>query len=609
MPQDVVAAQKISRVIKEGFEFMRNYCQARAMFINDYVGQYYNKPKGMTGDYPINLVFLAIRVLVANLVMQGGLNKITTDILTHKDYAELLGLALDKSQKQRKLHKILRAGVVDMQFGFAAFKTSIAASGCLLQVGDDINIDPGQIYTDLIPLIDLSIDPTCRKFDESGFVSHNIRIQRQKLLDDDSWDHDLVLRLPTADTHPFMNGRYNKLDNTVAKNQAMKSLQDFVYVCETYVPEVQAICYVPNPYQTSFDKFLRTQDYYGPDEGPYTFGSLTPPVPERPLPIAPVGVWRDLNKIANEIFKKIMNQSERQKDITLYRPAYADVADAVREAADGECIACDDPKGIETLSIGGQNPINEKMVGELRMWFNLMAGNVEQQGGFSAPTTTGTATEFQGLQGNIAITSEDARKQIYETAGEISKKEAWFLHTDPLMFDPSGQSGIPLTRRVTGGREVQVWLTPEQRMGDWLEFTFSIVKRSMNVMEPAMRTKLVMEFYTNVIPAVMNSALIAMQQGIQFNVPRALMSLAEEQGIDDIMMEVFEDPTFNQRMQWFAQQGPKNAGKGQASMGAIQQNGGLASARPIATPTQEFNQNAQETAGMAQSAMKTGVGF
>jgi len=606
MPQDVVAAKKISGVVKEGFEFMKHYCGARAMFIKDFVGQYYNKPKGMTGDYPINLIFMAIRVLIANLVMQNGLNKVTTDMIAHKEYAELLGLALDKSQKQRKLHKVLRAGVVDMQFGFAAFKTSIAASGCLLQVGDDINIDPGQVYTDLVPLVDLSIDPTCRRFDEAGFISHNIRIQRQKLLDADEWDHDLVLLLPKADTHPFVNGQINKLSSDAAVAQEMKSLQDYVYVCETYVPEAQAICYVPNPYQTTFDKFLRVQDYYGPDEGPYTFGSLTPPVPEQPLPIAPVGVWRDLNKIANEIFKKIMNQSERQKDITLYRPAYADVADAIREAPDGECIACDDPSGINTLSIGGQNPINEKMVGEIRMWFNLMAGNIEQQGGFSAPTTTGTATEFQGLQGNIALTSEDARKQVYEVAGEISKKEAWYLHTDPLMFDPSGQSGIPLTRRVTGGREVQVWLTPEQRMGVFLEFSFNIVKRSMGVMEPAMRARLIMEFYTNVIPAVMNSALIAMQQGIAFNVPRALMQLAEEQGIEDIMLEVFEDPTFQQRMQFFQQQGPKNAGKGQASMGAIQQNGGLASARPMTSPTQDFNSNAQQTAGVAQSAMKSG---
>lgn len=607
MPQDVVAAQKISEVVKEGFEFMRHYCKARAMCIRDYTAHSFRKPKGMTGEYPVNLIFMAVRVLVANLVMQGGLNKVITDIAAHKNYAELLGLALDKSQKQRKLHKVLRAGVVDMLFGFVAFKTSIAATGNLLQVGDDINVDPGQIYTDLIPLIDLSIDPTCRRFEEAGFFSHNIRVQRQKLLDDDSWDHDLVLRLPSADTHPFMNGQYTELRSDVAKQQAMLSLQDFVYVCETYVPEAQAICYTPNPYQTTFDKFLKEpQDYYGPDEGPFTFGSVTPPVPDEPLPIAPVGVWRDLNEICNRIFKKIMNQSERQKDVTLYRPAYADVADAVREAPDGECIACDDPNAINTLSIGGQNPINEKMVGELRMWFNLMSGNVEQQGGYSSPTTTGTATEFQGLQGNIALTTEDMRKQVYEMAGDISKKEAWFLHTDPLMFDTSGQSGIPLTRRVTGGKEIEVWLTPEQRMGDWAEFTFSIVKRSMNVMEPAMRARVITEFYANELPAVMNSAMIAMQMGVPFNVSRALMQLAEEKGIEDLMLEVFEDPTFQQRMQWFMQQGPKNAGKGQASMGAIMQNGGLASARPIATPQQDFNQNVQQTAGMAQSAMKMG---
>jgi hypothetical protein len=328
------------------------------------------------------------------------------------------------------------------------------------------------------------------------------------------------------------------------------------------------------------------------------------------LPIAPVGVWRDLNEISNRIFKKIMTQSERQKDVTLYRPAYADVADAVREAADGETIACDDPSAINVVSFGGQNPMNEKMVAELRMWFNLLTGNVEQMGGYSAPTTTGTATEFQGLQANSAMTTEDMRKQIYETAAEISKKEAWFLHTDPLMFDPSGRSGIPLTRRVTGRQEIQVWLTPEQRMGDWAEFTFSIVKRSMSVLEPALRQKLIMEFHTNVVPAVMMAAESAMRLGIEYNVPRALMQAAEEMGIDDVVIEVFDDPTFNQRMQWFASQGPKDAGKGQVmNLQGIRQQGGFPMQRPFATPQQEQNQNAQQTAAVGQSVMGVGGGF
>jgi len=593
-----LTANKVANAAKEGFERHRRFRRARAMFIKDYAGDYYYRLTGWSGEYPINLIFLAIRTLVPNLVMKEGANKITTDVLAQKEYAELLGLALNKSQKQRKMKQILRAGCVDMCFGDSIFKTSIAATGELLQLEPDVNIDPGQVYTEIIDFDDFTADPLCKSWKGAAFLGHNVRIERQKLLDAPGWNHDLVRSLPSAGLQPFENNRVEDITQRNAQNLSMFELQDFVNVVELWFPEAQAIGYIANPYQRILSDFLKVDDYYGPDEGGYTFGSLTPPVPNNPFCVAPVGVWRDLNEIANRMFKKIMNQAERQKDVGLYTPAMADVAEAIAEAFDGEMIASENPEAVKVVSFGGQKTENERMVMTLRSWFNAMAGNPEQMAGISTAGRTETATEISTLQSNAAVGLQDMRDIVYDIAADISKKEAWYIHTDPLIK-------MPLTKRVTGDQEIQIWLTPEQRQGDWAELTFEIVKRSMNVVEPALRAKRIIEFNTNVLPAIMMAAYQAMQIGIPFNVQRAVMQAAEELGIEDAISEVFNDPTFQQRMQLFMQMGPKDAGKGQImSPKGIAQNEGFPMKRNILTPGQDFNQQSQMGAADMQSIMQ-----
>jgi len=592
-----LTAKTLSAAVKEGFERMGSYRKARARFIKDYVGTYMSKTHGITGEAPINLVFLAIHALVPNLVQKEGMNKVVTDFLAHKDYAELLGLGLNKLQKQMKLRKVLRAGLVDMCFGFAVWKTSIAADGMLLQTGEDEDIPLGSIYTDLVSLDDFTFDPTTTAFDKSAFMGHRIRVPRQMLLDY-GWSKKSVEKLPSASEHPHEKQWAKSLTQEAAKADRMYDLQDYVYVIEVCVPEAGAVVYIPDPYQQTFEDFVHIQEYVGPDEGPYTICSLTQPVPDNPLPIAPVGVWRDLNDMANEIFKKFMNQAERQKDVLLYPPELSDVAEAIRTAADGECIACPDPKNINVASFGGQNPDNERMIDQLRSWFNYMAGNPDQLMGI-ATSQADTATEFQGLQANATVRIQDMRDMIADAHAEISGKQAWFLHTDPLMFN-MGQPGIPLLKRITGGQEVQVWLTPEQRRGDWLDYNFEIVKRSMTVLEPNVRAKRLMEFCTNVIPSVTQSAMVSAQMGIPMNVPRILMQIAEEMGIEDSLQEVFQDPTFEKRMQWMMMMGPQDQGKGQ--LAGVIQNQGSPSRANIMTPQQDVNQTQQEPAAIAQSA-------
>ncbi len=593
---EIITPIKLQTQVKRGFDRGRRYCRARAMFVKEFVGQYYTKQFGLTGDEPINLIFHTIRAIVPNLVMQNPINKLETDIVAQREYGELLGLAINQVERDIDLKEILRAWIVSAMFGWGIVKVGLSASGEMLQFGD-VKIDPGQVYVELVSSDDFVIDPICTKLRKATFMGSRIQVPRQLLLDTDGYDHDLVAKLPLA-RYTSDGNRVSDISKQGISTMEMNTMQDLVNVVELWVPEADALVTISDPTQVTLSKYLRLTDYNGPKEGPYVDLSFTPPVEDNPYPVAPVSLWYDIHRIANRIFKKVMNQADRQKDVLLYNPAQADEAQDIIDAQDGDSVASTDPKGAQVISFGGQNQGNTLMLQELQMWYNYISGNPDQMAGNVPRAAKGkeTATRSQILQGNAQINIEDARNILYDKAAKISEKIGWYLHTDPMIK-------LPLTKRETGGEQIQLWLTPEQRQGDFLRFTFKLVARSMSRLDPAIKSKRIVEFATSLIPALMAAASQATQMGVPFNVQRAITDLANELDVLDTVQDWFQDPEFERKMALMANIGPQNAGKAQTnSIEGVVQNGGSPVARNVATPQQENNQFAQETAAEGQSA-------
>lgn len=592
-----LTANRLSESVAEGFERVKRFRLARASHIQAYVGDYFAREAGVTGDQPLNLVFLAIRSLVPNVVQKNGINKVLTPILAQQDYAEKIGLALDELHRKTKRARLLRAAVVDMCFGLTTAKTGLAPSDKLLAVGD-IRIDPGQLYTDRISLDDFVCDPQCLSFDRAAFLGHRIRIERNKLLDADGWNKDLVRKLPRAGAKA-KDSIAADLSKDDTQSTSTLDFQDYVNVIELWVPEAESICYLPDPEEAGASDFLKIEEYYGPPAGPYTFGSLTQPVPDNPFPIAPVGVWRDLSDMACALFKKAMKQADRQKNVTLYQPSEADVAEAIHDAKDGEWIASQNPDGVQVKSYEGPSAETVQMTQSIYGWFNLVAGNPDLMSG--ASVNSDRATGQQILQQNASVSVGDMRDMTYEFAAEISNKEAWYLHNDDLMFQP-GQPGIPLIKRLSNGGQRQEFLTPTDRTGEFDTLGFTIVKRSMTVIDPQTRTQLLQNFAANIMPQAAMVAQTAMQIGQQFNLQRYLTAIAEDLGISEIIEGIFDDPEWQMRMEWYA----STAGKENKKLGGqnTTQNSGFPVGRaPAMNSMQQFNQNAQMGAADAQAAL------
>jgi len=237
MPETTSPA-RLQRAAKQGFRRMKNYRSATAMFIKEYVGSYYRQQKGLTGDEPINLIFRSIATFVPNLVMQNPVNMVTTDYMQHKPYAELLSLGLNSVNRQTKLKDTLRAWITSAFFGWGIVKVGLAAKGEMLHI-DDIYVDPGQVYAQLVDLDSFVLDPTCTDIRNANFMGHKTTIPRQYLLDDDSYNHDLVMRLPKSMTG-LKRDKVADITRQDAHNSEMMNLQDNVDVVELWVPQADA---------------------------------------------------------------------------------------------------------------------------------------------------------------------------------------------------------------------------------------------------------------------------------------------------------------------------------------------------------------------------------
>ncbi|MCX7429366.1 MAG: hypothetical protein NTW96_27550 [Planctomycetia bacterium] len=615
MPTNV-DPQTLQRAVQTGFKRLENFRRSRLMFLRAYAGQYYDRDHGLVGNEPLNLIFNAIRVLVPNLVMNFPKHVVKTNFKDYRDYADLMALALDAQARELKIKQIIRQWIVDAIFTLGVVKTGLCESGRLIRF-EDQEVDPGSVYTESVSFDNFVFDPAAKRLDrhDCTFIGDKITVPRFQLLDSGLYKNDLIEKLPSVGNKNNNDDSAYELSRKRITPHDADELHECVEVVELWVPRAKALVTVPAS-GTPFKEYLRTADYYGPDSGPYTYLSFTPPMPDNPMPVPPVGIWYDLHVMANRMAYKIMKQAERQKDVLGYRRASADDAQEVVDAQDGETIAMEDPEGVKTFSFGGQQQSNEGHIAQLQMWFNMMSGNTDALGGIRSDAAT--ATQANILQANGAIGLEDMRDQVYIAAGEEASKRAWYLHTDPLIE-------IPLTKRVqvpaaftSGGygvmptlihpatqQDVQIVLTPEARRGDFLNFQFEILFKSMSRLDPQLQNRNTMEFLTKALPSVVQAAQMAAQMGVPFAFSKVLTRIAIDQYGLEWFDEVWYDPDFQQAVHARMQATPGPGG----SKGTVLQPNGQPTGLPrIAGPVEQQNAMPQLGSAPGQETMPVHTG-
>lgn len=604
-----MSADTMQKSALNGFRRLRLFRAARLLFIKAYTGQYYNRDFGTLGAEPLNMAFTAIRALIPNIISRNPKSVIGSDYLMYRQYGELLSMGVDYTSKKQKLSKTLQRALVDAVFTLGILKVSLVDSGSLVYFGDE-GVDPGAIDIDTVDFDNFTFDPLTRRLDKAAFLGEKIRVERDSLLMSGLYDNAIIERLPSSlEVELDYQKNVRNLSDSQVNRRLMDKLHDYVDLMELWLPGPQVL--VTLPYKSScHGKFLREEDYYGPSDGPYAFLTLTPPVPDNPLHVPLAGIWHDLHAIGNRIAKKALDQAEAQKDILGYQSTHADDAQEIVDAKNLAAVRMDDPGSAQVYSFGGQNNKNMEMTAQIAQWFDQFSGNTSMLAGTQVQTNVATVANIMNQNAMTGVTY--MKDESYETTQEVLRKIAWYLHTDPLIQMPLiERKSIPAEYSVSSTevrmirpariQETQVFLTPDVREGDFLDFAFDIEHDSMAPVNWQLRLQQMEILAIKVIPAAANAAMISAQMGTPFSFQKFVTKYAKMMNLDWID-EIFESPELTTMLAMVAKNGPQ-AQKGIASSAGTTQNKGAVTAKTSPAPKTQERQEAQTGANQSQAAL------
>jgi len=605
------SARTLHEAAKKGFRRLVNFRAARLMFIKAFVGQYYDKTHGELGEEPLNMAFNAIRVLVPNLIARNPRIVCDTDYLAYRPYGELLALGLEFLAKKLHFPGILRDGIVDAIFTLGIFKTGLAISDNLVYFGEE-GVDPGQLYVDTVDLDDFTFDPDAKKLIKASFLGEKFRIERESALASGLFDNAVIEKLPSSAELILSKGsQVHRLSKQSVDRIVSSGLHDYIDLMELWMEDSNTLVTLPFDHPVG-DKFAREDTWYGPDSGPYTFLSLSPPVPNNPLPVALAGIWHDLHIVGNAIAKKALDQAMAQKDILGYQRQSADEAEEIVDAPNLAAVAMDNPQSAQMYSFGGANPVNIGTIAQIELWFNQFSGNTNMTGGLGVDAES--ATEATILNDNASTGLAYMDGEVHTAGNAVLRNLAWYLHTDPLIKLPLiRREFVPAEYNITDERiqmvspartqETQVFLTPEARRGDFIDYVFDIEHESMGPINWQKRLQQMEVLAVRIIPAAASAAQIAAQMGTPFSFRAFVTRVAKEMRISWID-EIFQSPELVAQMEFAVRQGPQpEQSKGVASAAAVKQNQGSAVGSVTPPASTQARQTAQAGAAGGQAGL------
>ena len=603
-PKTLTNPKVLADLSRVGFNKMKRGLRTRYKLLSAYCGRLYKGTaiRGMpeaAPSAPVNLMHQAATTLVPNLISRDPRARITATFLPYRNYAAVAELALDHLIEEIKLKDTMRRVITDSIF-FAGFtKTSIAASGYTLQI-DGVQNEIGQPYCDRVDPNDMMLDPVVRDWEEQRVIGDRTRVDlNSDLLDSGLYDADTLIKLADSryTSGAAGGGTEASLISGTQSTIEGDSILPQLDLVELYLPREQIIVTLPWTADGGvLPMVLRQVDHEGPEDGPYRMLGYAF-VPDNILPVAPASIWYELHLMTNKIAQKAAEQADRQKNVLAFEGSAVADAQAIVDADDGQTVRVDNIDAIKEVDFGGVTKDNYIYIEWAKQQFAEMAMNIDLLSGVA--TNEPTATQAEMIQSNTTVRLADMQNIVYDHTADVMKALFFYLHTDPLIE-------LPLVKREKGVDQ-QVVYTPEMREGDWLDYNIKVRPYSMARQDPNTKTRRLMEFCANIMPAF---AQTAQMLGGAFNLEAALNIIGREMGIEELD-EIINSPMLAERMAMMQQQlemsmqpdlKPALSLASQAGGGIrIGQPNPLAGMTGGVTPQVETNQMRQDTAAEIQA--------
>lgn len=389
-----------------------------------------------SGDYgPINLTHSLVSIMLPVLYLRPRAMLTAKVDPTLSPFCARTEAALDFLAGEDDFDETARMALLEALFGRAVVWTGL---GTVEREAGAYLYDPGRVCTRLMREEDIIEDTAARARDEMQFMGHRYCMPFEAAADSGLFD--------TADLESIRVDYAEESRGMAASGERTQRLYDEVELADIWLPQQGVIVTLPGRMERCTGKFLREDEYIGPETGQYDELSFMT-MPGTTLPVSTVANVRDMANIANELFVKLRDRMMAMRDVVIAKPGHEKTAHAVLAGNDNAVIT-GDPDSIKQVSFASDISRLQAAMGDVLELYNRQAGNPNQLGGLdsSAPT----ATQEQLLFNSSQVVVSDKRSRNLRFIKSVMRKRAWYLWYGPgplnlkLSLDVPGVGALPV---------------------------------------------------------------------------------------------------------------------------------------------------------------------
>lgn len=529
---------RLSLAIQRARLQLRRFRSERREAVRQYVGSHWSE-EGTAEKVPVNLISLYISIIGRNLIAKNPRVMLSTFQKPHKPTVAAMQQWANKEIENMHLQETLQRVVLDALFSVGIAKVALATPAESAHMA--WTLPAGAPFIERVDLDDFVYDMHARDFSEVTFMGHRYRVPLDAVRDSKLYTKQRKDLAPSSDNLFNLEGdeRINVLGRGIYASDDQE-FEDMVDLWEIYLPRHRLVLTLADDYLTGpaagyTNEALRTQAWLGPDGGPYhILGYMG--VPGNAMPKGPIQDLLDLHELTNNLYRKLMRQAERQKEILAVQGGAMEDGSRIQDANDGEIVRMDNPERSIPRSFGAPNQQNFAMFMQAQELFKALAGNLDMLGGLSPQSKTLGQDKLlaQSASGGVS----DMQDRTVNFTASVLKALCWYWHHDPfkVMQTTHTLPGLP-------GMQMQRQVSPHQRQKvSFQDLEVQVDPYSMQHSTPQTRLAGLNEIVQRIIAPMMQ---LLQQQGVAFDVNAYLKKVADYMNMPDLpeIVTMQEPPT------------------------------------------------------------------
>ncbi len=535
-PNPDVDVPRLSASMKACRQMLRFFRDEKRAAIKQFVGRHWSE-EASEKTVPINLLSRYVQVVSRALVPKNPRVMFTTRQRENQPAVAIMQDWMNQRIESMKFAETLQRWVTDALYGLACMKVALATPA---DAAMDGYVSPAGVpFAELVSLDDFVYDMGCRDFRQAGFVGHRFRIPLEVAKNLKYYDASERKKL-VADEPQMMNQEGDERAAVLGQGWEAGTDRDFepmVELWEIYLPRTKRVVTLRSDaggVPPSDCKPLRVQEWVGPDCGPYHFLNLQI-VPDNAMPKGPIMDLIDLHKFVNQLYRKLINQADRQKEVIGVSGGSVDDGKNLKQANDGEMFACDNAGAIKATSYGGPNAVNAAFAQHLADKFSSQAGNLDLLSGASPQSKTASQDKMLNENASAGVSDMQERTVAATSSALTSFGWYWWNHPQEIMTTQKtapGLADIGITRKLHPRAAVdengnKAGLT---RDGRYEDLQCRVDPYSMQYRSPQQR----LAFLSGLVKEMVPLMPLLQQQGITFDMQFYLKKVAEYSDEPDV---------------------------------------------------------------------------